>query len=41
MIPALVGEHQRALVRELGRFTCPDCGYSWEDAAELFPGVWD
>lgn len=20
---------------------CPDCGYSWEDARELFPGVWE
>ena len=41
MILALVLEHQRALVRELGEFTCPVCGYSWEDARELYPGVWD
>jgi hypothetical protein len=41
MIPHLSYAHGQALARELGRFTCPDCGYSWEDARELFPGVWD
>jgi hypothetical protein len=33
--------HGQAIARELGQFKCPGCGYSWEDARELFPGVWD
>jgi hypothetical protein len=30
-----------AIARELGRFTCPNCGYSWKDASELIPRAWD
>lgn len=33
--------HFTYVLAELGHFTCPVCGYSWEDARELFRGVWD
>ena len=40
MIPHLSYAHSQAIARELGHFTCPACGYSWEDAREVYPGAW-